>query len=125
MKVTKEEVDMYLKSAKKLARKNCFIVIPRDKNNEFRRKYKLTNSKIKNIINLIEPDNFINIKDSKEIIGHKLWEFCIECELEEYGNMSNVIVYIKMDNTGNNIRLDIVSMHEAEFNTNYYFKGGV
>lgn len=120
--MTKDEIEDYLNGIKRLVKKKYFIIIPRQKNIEFQRRYTLSKSSIKRMILRIEVEDFIGIKDSDIYKGHKLYEFCKEFDIEVYGIIEKVLTYIKLDNTGRNIRVDIVSIHEAEYTPNYYFR---
>lgn len=122
--MTRDEIEDYLKGVKRLVKKKYFKVIPREKNIDFQRRYTLNESYIRKLLLSIEVEDFIGIKDSDIFKGHKLYEFCKEFDIEVYGTIENVLTYIKLDNTGRNIRVDIVSIHEAEYTPNYYFKGG-
>lgn len=128
MKVTKKEIRRYLKEVKDSIRKDNYQIERnenREENNKLLLKYLLDEDDIKHILLSLNIDNFSCIKKNyhKNYRYENLYVFGkkIKLLLRTLNKEKEITLYIKINKKENGYVV-IVSMHEANYPINYYFK---
>jgi len=119
---TREEIENYLKRFRQLVQKGKFYIPEtKPKNKEFIEKYKLTTKKRRKMLLELEATDFCySIKDDDNE-NEILYIFAKEYELDNWGNLESVLVYIKIVIKEGNYTV-IISFHEPEKNIKKLFK---
>ncbi len=120
---TKEEIDEYLKIVKKSVNSGKFIVCTtqkNEKNRKFVETYKLNKNKQKQMLMELEVKDFCYSADNYNEPQERLYFFCREYELNNWGTIENVEVYIKIARKQNDF-IVIVSFHKPEKNIEKLF----
>ena len=120
---TKEEIEKYLDVLKYNIGINKFIVcttIKNEKNVKFIEKYKLTRNKQKEMLSQLEVNDFCYSADNYNDKKERLYIFCREYELNNWGTIEKVNVYIKIARKKNDYMV-IVSFHTPEKNIKKLF----
>lgn len=120
---TKEEIEEYLKTIKKCIDKDDFIVCSTKKNEKNRRfleKYRLTKNKQKRMLLELEANDFCYSADNYNDPQERLYFFCREYELDNWGTIENVEVYIKVARKKDDF-IVVVSFHKPEKNVKKLF----
>lgn len=113
---TKEEIEEYLKIVKKSVSVGKFIVCTTEKNEKNRRfvfKYGLTKNKQKQMLIELEANDFCYSADNYNDPQERLYFFCREYELDNWGTIENVEVYIKIARKQDDF-IVVVSFHKPE-----------
>ena len=113
---TKEEIDEYLKIIKKSVNSGKFIVCTtqkNEKNRKFVETYKLNKNKQKQMLMELEVKDFCYSADNYNEPQERLYFFCREYELNNWGTIEKVEVYIKIARKQNDF-IVIVSFHKPE-----------
>lgn len=120
---TKEEIDEYLKIVKKSVNSGKFIVCTtqkNEKNRNFIETYKLNKNKQKQMLMELEVKDFCYSTDNYNEPQERLYFFCREYELNNWGTIENVEVYIKIARKQNDF-IVVVSFHKPEKNIEKLF----
>lgn len=113
---TKEEIEEYLKIVKKSVNNGRFIVCTtpkNEKNRKFIEEYKLNKNKQKQMLIEIEVKDFCYSADNYNDPQERLYFFCREYELNNWGTIENVEVYIKIARKQDDF-IVVVSFHKPE-----------
>ena len=113
---TKEEIEEYLKSVKKSVNAGNFIVCStqkNEKNRKFLLEYRLTKNKQKQMLIELEANDFCYSADNYNDPQERLYFFCREYELDNWGTIENVEVYIKIARKKDDF-IVVVSFHKPE-----------
>ena len=113
---TKEEIEEYLKIVKKSVNADKFIVCStekNEKNREFIFKYGLTKNKQKKMLIQLEANDFCYSADNYRNPQERLYIFCKEYELNNWGIIENVEVYIKIARKQDDFVV-VISFHKPE-----------
>lgn len=113
---TKEEIEEYLKSVKKSVNAGNFIVCStqkNEKNRKFLLEYRLTKNKQKQMLIELETNDFCYSADNYNDPQERLYFFCREYELDNWGTIENVEVYIKIARKKDDF-IVVVSFHKPE-----------
>ena len=119
-----DEIDIYLCKIKKQIEKENFIVPVTNKradNQNFINNYQLTTKKQKNMLMQLEATDFCYSADDYNNKIEKHYIFAKEYELDFWGSISNILVYIKIVQKEDNFVV-VISFHEAKKNVKYLFK---
>ena len=120
---TKEEIEEYLKIIKKSVNAGKFIVCTTEKNKknrEFIFEYGLTKNKQKQMLIKLEANDFCYSADNYNDPQERLYFFCREYELDNWGTIENVEVYIKIARKQDDF-IVVVSFHKPEKNIKKLF----
>ena len=120
---TKEEIEEYLKRVKKSVDDGRFIVCTapkNEKNRNFIEKYKLNKNMQKEMLKELEVNDFCYSADDYNNPQERLYFFCREYELNNWGTIENVEVYIKIARKQNDF-IVVVSFHKPEKNIKKLF----
>ena len=120
---TKEEIEEYLRIVKKSVKNDKFIICKTQKNEKNRKfidTYKLNKNKQKQMLIEIEVNDFCYSADNYNEPQERLYLFCREYELNNWGTIENIKVYIKIAIKQDNF-IVIVSFHEPEKNIKKLF----
>ena len=120
---TKEEIEEYLKIVKKSVDDGRFIVCTtpkNEKNRNFIEKYKLNKNMQKEMLKELEVNDFCYSADDYNNPQERLYFFCREYELNNWGTIENVEVYIKIARKQNDF-IVVVSFHKPEKNIKKLF----
>jgi len=120
---TKEEIEEYLKTVKKSINIGNFIVCTtskNEKNRKFIEKYRLTKNKQKQMLIKLEANDFCYSADNYNNPQERLYFFCREYELDNWGTIENVEVYIKIAKKERDF-IVVVSFHKPEKNIKKLF----
>ena len=120
---TKEEIEQYLKTVKRSILADKFIVCTttkNDKNRKFIEKYKLNKNKQKQMLINLEASDFCYSADNYNNPQERLYFFCREYELDNWGTIENVDVYIKIARKQDDF-IVVVSFHSPEKNIKKLF----
>lgn len=113
---TKEEIEEYLKIVKNNIKRGKFIIpntSKREKNKNFIEKYKLNSNKQKQMLLSLGVSDFCYSVDDYNNPQERLYVFCKEYELDNWGTLEKVSVYIKMVIKEKDFVV-IISFHEPE-----------
>ena len=113
---TKEEIEKYLDIVKKNVKIGNFTICTtkkNEKNRKFINKYKLNSHKQKQMLIELESNDFCYSADNYNEPQERLYFFCREYELNNWGTIEKVEVYIKIAIKKNDF-IVIVSFHEPE-----------
>lgn len=113
---TKEEIEKYLNKVKKNINANNFIVCTTEKNiknRKFLTKYKLDSNKQKKMLIELEVTDFCYSVDNYNYPQERLYIFCREYELNNWGTLEKVEVYIKVAIKNEEFTV-IISFHKPE-----------
>ena len=113
---TKEEIMKYLDNVKESIQRNKFYVCQTEKNEkniEFIEKYNLSSKKQKEMLLELQVTDFCYSVDNYNNPKERLYVFCKEYELNNWGMRKNVEVYIKMAFKRNSLVV-IISFHTPE-----------
>jgi hypothetical protein len=127
---TPEEIKVYLKQLKHLVIEDKYTIsrnINRDENMKFIEDFKIDTTKEKEILLNLEFDDFcyaVNNKNPK--FAHEiLYIFNKEYELDRWGELGSIDIYIKTNKTQTRSGDDmmfIISFHERNMPIKYLFK---
>lgn len=120
---TKEEIKEYLNKVKESISKGKFIICTTPKNEKNRRfieEYKLDSNKQKQMLIELEVNDFCYSADDYKNPKERLYFFCREYELNNWGTIEKVKVYIKITIKEDNFII-IVSFHKPEKNIQKLF----
>ncbi len=120
---TKEEIKEYLDIVKNSIRKGNFTICTTEKNEKNRNfiaKYKLDSNKQKQMLIELEVNDFCYTADNYNNPEEMLYIFCREYELNNWGKIEIVKVYIKIAIKKENFVV-IVSFHKPEKNIEKLF----
>lgn len=120
---TKEEIDKYLKIVKKSVNNGKFIVCitqKNEKNRKFVETYKLNKNKQKQMLMELEVKDFCYSADNYNDPQERLYFFCREYELNNWGTIENVEVYIKIARKQDDF-IVVISFHKLEKNIEKLF----
>lgn len=120
---TKGEIEEYLKIVKKSVNAGKFIVCTTEKNKknrEFIFEYGLTKNKQKQMLIKLEANDFCYSADNYNDPQERLYFFCREYELDNWGTIENVEVYIKIARKQDDF-IVVVSFHKPEKNIKKLF----
>lgn len=127
---TPEEIKEYLNNVRRVVLEGKYIIAQnenRKENIDFIEDYKIDSKKEKEILLGIQYDDFCYAVDNdKEEFAHeKLYIFCKGCELDNWGTLEFVEIYIKTNMTqtrrGDDFMV-VVSFHKRNKPINYLFK---
>ncbi|WLG16981.1 hypothetical protein [Bacillus cereus] len=124
------EVEQYISEFKKLIKNNRFMISQNEKrkeNIEFLEAYKINVSKVKEILLNIGVHDFCYAVDNKNpnFAYEKLYIFCPQYELDNWGQKKSVDIYIKMnliENKDRNKYMIVVSFHKRNKPVTYLFR---
>lgn len=119
----KEEIEEYLKIVKKSVNAGKFIVCTTEKNKknrEFIFEYGLTKNKQKQMLIKLEANDFCYSADNYNDPQERLYFFCREYELDNWGTIENVEVYIKIARKQDDF-IVVVSFHKPKKNIKKLF----
>ena len=120
----KEEIEEYLSIVKKQVNRGKYIVLnngKRESNKKFIEEYRLNSNKQKQMILLLEVADFCYSVDNYNYPEERLYVFCKEYELDNWGIIEKVEVYIKITLKENNFVV-IISFHKPEKKIKKLFK---
>ena len=113
---TKEEISEYLNIVKKNIKRGKYIIctnVNNEKNKKFIEKYKLDSNKQKEMLNQLKVEDFCYSVDNYNQPDERLYIFCKEYELNNWGTIIKIEVYIKIVIKEYDF-IVIVSFHEPE-----------
>lgn len=124
------EIEQYILEFKKLIKNNRFTVSRNEKrkeNSEFLEANKINASKVKEILLNIGVRDFCYAVDNKNpnFAHEKLYIFCPQYELDNWGQKKSVDIYIKMnliENKDRNKYMIVVSFHKRNKPVTYLFR---
>lgn len=119
-----EEIDLYLKKIKEQIEKENFIVPVTDKraeNRDFVNTYNLNKKKQKEMLMTLESTDFCYSADDYRNKTERHYIFAREYELDSWGNINNIQVYIKIVQKENNFVV-VISFHEPNKKIVHLFK---
>lgn len=124
---TEENIKTYLQSLQKHIKNNNYSISKnREKNMKFIENYKINTKKEKNILlSLTYKDFCYAVDNKKEKYSHEtLYVFCKRKELDHWGSLKTVDIYIKINitETSKGNFMYVVSFHEKEKKLKYLFK---
>lgn len=120
---TKEEIEEYLGNVKQSINVGKFVVcttVKNEKNRKFIERYNLNSNKQKEMLVELEVKDFCYSVDNYNNPHEKLYIFCREYELNNWGIIENVDVYIKIVIKQNDF-IVIISFHKLEKNIKRLF----
>lgn len=120
---TKEEIEEYLRIVKKNVNDGRFILCntsKNEKNKKFIETYKLNKKKQKQMLIELEANDFCYSADNYNDPKERLYFFCREYELNNWGEIENVEVYIKIARKQDDF-IVVVSFHKPEKNIERLF----
>ncbi len=120
---TKEEIEEYLENVKRNINSGNFIVqntSKREKNRKFIEKYRLDSNKQRKMIISLQVQDFCYSVDNYNDTSERLYIFCKEYELDNWGTIENVEVYMKIVIKKNDF-IVVISFHEPEKKINRLF----
>lgn len=120
---TKEEIEEYLKIVRKSVKADKFILCTtqkNEKNTKFIETYKLNKNKQKQMLIKLETNDFCYSADNYNNPKERLYFFCREYELNNWGTIENVQVYIKIAIKQDDFVV-VVSFHKPEKNIERLF----
>lgn len=120
---TKEEIEEYLRKMKLSINKGRFLVcttLKNEKNRKFIEKYKLDSNKQKQMLIELEVKDFCYSADDYNNPSERLYIFCREYELNNWGILEKVEVYIKISIKQDDFTI-IISFHKPEKNIKRLF----
>ena len=120
---TKEEIEEYLKIVKRSIKSDKFLVCTtqkNEKNRKFIETYKLDKNKQKQMLMELEVNDFCYSVDNYNNSLERLYLFCREYVLNNWGTIENVEVYIKIARKQNDF-IVIISFHRPEKNIKKLF----
>ncbi|MBQ9657873.1 MAG: type II toxin-antitoxin system MqsR family toxin [Clostridia bacterium] len=120
---TKEEVEEYLNIVKRSVNAGKFVICTtakNDKNRKFIEKYKLDSNKQKQMLIQLETTDFCYSADNYNDPQERLYFFCREYELNNWGTIEKVEVYIKIAIKKENF-IVVISFHKPEKNIEKLF----
>lgn len=127
---TPEEIKKYLDDLRRLVLDGMYVISKnenRQENNDFIEEYKIDSKKEKEILLSLQFDDFCYAVDNeKEEFAHeRLYIFCKEYELDNWGSLESVEIYIKTNITktrrGEEYMI-VVSFHKRNKPITYLFK---
>ena len=121
---TKKEIEEYLKIIKKNVNNDRFIVCTtkkNEKNRKFIETYKLNKNKQKQMIMELEVNDFCYSADNYNNVEERLYFFCKEYKINNWGTLENVKVYIKIAKKQDDF-IVIISLHKPEKKMEKLFK---
>ncbi|KJS16153.1 MAG: hypothetical protein VR69_10445 [Peptococcaceae bacterium BRH_c4b] len=127
---TPEEIKKYLDDLRRLVLDGMYVISKnenRQENNDFIEEYKIDSKKEKEILLSLQFDDFCYAVDNeKEEFAHeRLYIFCKEYELDNWGTLECVEIYIKTNMTktrrGEEYMI-VVSFHKRNKPITYLFK---
>ena len=113
---TKEEIEEYLEVVKKSVAADKFTVCTNEKNKknrDFIFEYRLTGNKQKQMLMNLEAIDFCYSADNYKNPQERLYFFCREYEIDNWGTLENVEVYIKIARKQDDF-IVVVSFHKPE-----------
>lgn len=124
------EVEQYISEFKKLIKNNRFTISRNEKrkeNIEFLEAFKINVSKVKEILLNIEVHDFCYAVDNKNpnFAYEKLYIFCPQYELDNWGQNKTVDIYVKtnlIENKDRNKYMIVVSFHKRNKPVTYLFR---
>lgn len=128
---TEEEIEHYLVELKTLVKMRRYTIAQnenRKENIDFIEDYKINSEKEKEILLSLNSLDFCYAVDNrkKEFAHEKLYIFCKECILDNWGVLESVEVYIKANitktKTGKSQFMIIVSFHKKNKPITYLFR---
>ncbi len=120
---TKEEIEEYLRKVKQSINVGKFVIcttVKNEKNRKFIERYNLNSNKQKEMLVELEVKDFCYSVDDYNRPHEKLYIFCREYELNNWGIIENVDVYIKIVIKQNDF-IVIISFHKLEKNIKRLF----
>ena len=120
---TKEEIEEYLRKIKQSIKKGKFIVcttLKNEKNRRFIEKYRLDSNKQKQLLIELEVKDFCYSADDYNNPEERLYIFCREYELNNWGILEKIEIYIKISIKQDNF-IVIISFHKPEKNIKRLF----
>ena len=120
---TKEEIEEYLRKVKQSINVGKFVVcttVKNEKNRKFIERYNLNSNKQKEMLVELEVKDFCYSVDDYNNPNEKLYIFCREYELNNWGIIENVEVYIKIVIKQHDF-IVIISLHKLEKNIKRLF----
>lgn len=121
--LTKEDIKKYLGELNEVIKCNKYQISNRDKNNEFINKYNLKSKKILLELNVLD---FCYAEENDKMNGETLYIFCKEYQLDNWGIMEKVKIYIKINKVPfkdkNGEYVFIVSFHKPERDIKFLFR---
>lgn len=120
---TKEEIEKYLKIVKRNVNDGNFIIPDtsrREENRKFKEKYKLDSSKQKKMIDTLKVEDFCYSVDNYNNPKERLYIFNKVYELNNWGTIENVEVYLKIVIKKNEFVV-VISFHELKKKINKLF----
>lgn len=124
---TQNDIKDYLDQLKKLILSNRYTVSNRVENNDFAYEYRIDTDKEKEILLNLHYSDFCYTAANKklEYAHERLYVFCKEYELDNWGTLEMVEIYIKTNLTQTRSRNDIVvviSFHRLKKPIKYLFR---
>lgn len=125
-KFEKREIRDYLDELKKLVQSNRYTISRREENDDFAYQYRIDSNKAKEILlNLHYNDFCYAVANVKPAYAHeRLYVFCKKYELDNWGNLEIVEIYIKTNITltrsGNDFII-VISFHKLNQPIKYLF----
>lgn len=124
--LTKENIEKYLGELIEVIKYNKYQISNRDKNNEFIHRYNLRSKKIKEILMNLNVLDFCYAEDNDRMNGEILYVFCKEYQLDNWGTIENIKIYIKINKITlkdkNGEYVFIVSFHKPERDIKFLFR---
>lgn len=119
-----EEIELYLKKIKEEINKDNYVIPvteKRAKNRDFVGTYNLTKKKQKAMLIALEATDFCYSAEDYKNKTERHYIFSKEYELDSWGKINNVLVYIKFVQKEENFVV-VVSLHEPEKTLVHLFK---
>ncbi len=120
---TKEDIEKYLQVVKNSINADKFVVCTtqkNDKNRKFIEDYKLNKNKQKQMLLQLEVNDFCYSADNYNNPQERLYFFCREYELNNWGTIEKVEVYIKIVRKQDDL-IVVISFHKPEKNIKKLF----
>lgn len=124
---TIDEIKDYLADLKRLILDGQYIVSRREKNDAFAFEYRVDTAKEKEILLNLHYKDFCYVAENRKT-GYeheRLYVFCKEYELDHWGNLELVEIYIKTNLTQTKSGKDfmvVISLHRIDKLINYLFR---
>lgn len=124
---SQDEIKDYLDEIKKLILSDRYFISVRDENDAFIDKYRIDTDKEKEILLNLQYIDFCYAVDNKkpEYSYEKLYVFCKEYELDNWGDLELANIYIKTNLTQTKSGSDliiVISFHELNKPITYLFR---
>lgn len=127
---TPDDIKKYLNNFRRIVQEGKYIISRnenRKENIDFIEDYKIDSKKEKEILLDIQYDDFCYAVDNykKEFSNEKLYIFCKKCQLDNWGSLEFIDIYIKTNITQTRRGDDfviVISFHKRNKPIKYLFK---